>query len=116
MSWAQTRQVKLAQQELTLAKEKYRTDSVLFHQLVTSRIDFNAAKATWLQQQRNARNAEAALLSNETQLNQLEKQIADIDIQQLEQQQKLSQAVLQARQQAHAQILKWKETRNNYKM
>jgi multidrug efflux pump subunit AcrA (membrane-fusion protein) len=110
MGWSQTRQVKLAQQELTLSKEKYRTDSVLFHQQVTSRVDFNAAKTTWLQQQRNTRNAEAALISNEAQLNQLEKQIADLDIQQLEQQQKLSQAVLQARQQAHAQILKWKET------
>jgi multidrug efflux pump subunit AcrA (membrane-fusion protein) len=110
MGLAQSRQVKLAQQELALDKEKYRTDSVLFNQQVTSRIDFNTAKATWLQQQRNARNAEAALLSNEGQLNQLEKQIADLDIQQIEQQQKLSQAVLQARQQAQAQILKWKET------
>ena len=107
---AQNNQYKLALQELTLAKEKFRTDSILYTQQVTSRIDFNAAKTIWLQQQRNASAAETAVINNETQLNQLNKQITDLEIQKLEQQQKLTAAVQQARQQAQAQILKWKET------
>jgi HlyD family secretion protein len=110
LSLSLIKQQKLINQELALAREKFRTDSILFLQKVTSAIDFNAARTTWLQQQRNARNAETALINNEAQLNQLSKQIADTEIQKLEQGQKLELAVQQARQGALAQISKWKES------
>ncbi len=103
-------QQRLTAQELKLAQEKFTTDSVLFVQKVTSAIDFNQAKTIWLQQQRNARNAETTLLNNEAQLNQLNKQIADLEIQRTEQQQKLELTVMQAKDQLLAQITKWKET------
>jgi hypothetical protein len=103
------RQQKLSTQELKLAQEKFVTDSTLFVQKVTAALDFNQAKTSWLQQQRNARNTEASLLNNEAQINQLDKQIADLEMQRLEQQQKLELAVNQAKDQLHAQISKFKE-------
>lgn len=106
---AQGKQHKLVQKELTLAWEKFKTDSLLHAQGVTSRIDFNSSKSTWLQQQRNARNVETAILNSEAQLYQLNKQISDLEIQNIEQQQKLTVAVQQAKQRVQAQILKWKE-------
>ncbi len=107
---SQLSQQKLSAQELKLAQEKFTTDSVLFVQKVTSAIDFNQAKTNWLQQQRNAHNAETTLLNNEAQLNQLNKQIADLEIQRTEQHQKLELTVAQAKDQLLAQITKWKET------
>jgi multidrug efflux pump subunit AcrA (membrane-fusion protein) len=103
-------QQKLFAQELKLNREKFITDSVLFVQKVTSVLDFNQARANWLLQQRNARNAETFLLNNETQINQLNKQISDLEIQKIEQQQKLELAVKQAKEQLLAQITKWKES------
>ena len=107
---SQLSQQKLSAQELKLAQEKFTTDSVLFVQKVTSAIDFNQAKTNWLQQQRNAHNAETTLLNNEAQLNQLNKQIADLEIQRTEQRQKLELTVAQAKDQLLAQIVKWKES------
>lgn len=103
------RQQKLSSQELKLAHEKFTTDSILFVQKVTAAIDFNQAKASWLQQQRNARNAEASLLNNEAQINQIEKLISDLEMQQQEQRQKIELAVHNAKDQLLAQVSKHKE-------
>ena len=100
----------LTRQELALAKEKYRTDSVLYSQRVTASLDFNQARSVWLQQQRLARNAETSLLNNETQFNELQKQITDLEIRSLEEQQKLELTLSQAQQELQARIAKWKET------
>lgn len=97
-------------QEQALASEKYRTDSILFKQRVTATLDFNQARSVWLQQQRVARNAETALLNNETQLNELNKQIADLEIRMVEEQQKLELTLSQTQQELLARIAKWKET------
>lgn len=106
---SQSKQYKLIQRELTLAFEKFKTDSLLHVQGVTSRIDFNSAKSTWLQQQRNTRSVETSVINSEAQLYQLNKQISDLEIQNIEQKQKLTVAVQQTKQRAQAQILKWKE-------
>lgn len=103
-------QNKLSQQELELAKEKFKTDSVLFVQQVTAAMDFNQAKSTWLQQIRAARNAEMTLLNNELQLNQLAKQISDLALQRNEQQERLHLAVANARKELLANISTWKQT------
>ena len=104
------RQQILVAQELKLGYEKFVTDSILFAQKVTAALDFNQARANWLQQQRSARNTETSLLNNEIQINQLDKQIADLEIQKTEQQQKMELAVKQAKEQLLGQITKWKES------
>lgn len=103
-------QSKFSQQELELAKEKFKTDSLLFVQQVTAAMDFNQAKSTWLQQIRAARNAEMTLLNNELQLNQLAKQITDLELQRNEQQERLLMALENARKELLANISTWKQT------
>ena len=109
LKFVQSKQYKLALQELFLAKEKFKMDSLLFFQKVTSQADFNTAKSEWLQQQRNSRNVETSIIGNEVQINQLNKQITELEIQMIEQGQKLKLALQQARQNALAKITKWKE-------
>jgi multidrug resistance efflux pump len=103
------RQQKLMSQGLLIAEEKFKVDSVKFiHKVITS-IEFNAAQLVWLQQQHNARSLEIAIINNEAKLNQLKKEIVSTGIQKLEQQQKLELIVQEVRQNALAQIAKWKE-------
>ena len=103
-------QNKFSQQELELAREKFKTDSALFVQRVTAAMDFNQTKSTWLQQIRAARNAEMTLLNNELQLNQLAKQITDLELQRNEQQERLLMALENARKELLANISTWKQT------
>jgi HlyD family secretion protein len=105
----QLNQLGLARQELALAMEKYKTDSLLFSQQVTAKLDFNAAKAIWLQQQRSVRNSEVSILNSDVQINQLSRQTSELEIQMIEQAQKLKLSLQQARQEAMAKVLEWKE-------
>ncbi len=105
----QVHQLRLARQELVLAREKYNTDSLLYTQKVTAQLDFNTAKTTWFQQQRSLKTLEGTLLGNEVQINQLDKQIAEFEIQKIDQLQKLELSFQQAKQEAIANLIKWKE-------
>lgn len=73
-------------------------------------MDFNQAKTAWLQQQRAFRTIETNLISNELQVNQIQKQINDLELQKTEQQQKLELNFANATHELIAQIRKWKET------
>ena len=103
-------QQRISKQELDLALQKFNTDSILYVQKVTAAMDFNQAKTTWLQQQRAFRGIETNLISNELQVNQIQKQISDLELQKTEQQQKLELNLANATHELLAQIRKWKET------
>ena len=103
-------QLQLSKQEVALAKEKFKMDSLLYSQKVTATMDFNKEETIWLQQQRAFSNAETSLVNNEIQLNQLSKQISDLEIQKTEQKQKLAAAFSNSRKALLAHIAKWKET------
>jgi HlyD family secretion protein len=103
-------QQQLAKQELQLALQKFKTDSILFEQKVTAALDFNASKTTWLQQQRNVRNLKTGLINNELQVDQLYQQVTNLQLQKAEQEQKLTLSVTNARQELLSQLAKWKET------
>lgn len=102
-------QQQLAKQELQLALQKFKTDSILFEQKVTAALDFNTAKTTWLQQQRNVRNLETGLINNELQAGQLQQQVTNLELQKAEQAQKLTLSVANARQELLSQLARWKE-------
>ncbi len=102
-------QQQLAKQELQLALQKFKTDSILFEQKVTAALDFNTAKTAWLQQQRNVRNLETGLINNELQAGQLEQQITTLELQKEEQAQKLTLHVANTRQELLSQLARWKE-------
>lgn len=103
-------QQRISKQELDLALQKFNTDSILYVQKVTAALDFNQAKTAWLQQQRAFRSIETNVISNELQVNQIQKQINDLELQKTEQQQKLEMNLANATQELLAQIGKWKET------
>jgi len=99
----------IASQELQLAMQKFKTDSILYEQKVTAAMDFNQSKTIWLQQQRVAKAIETTRIGNELQVNQIQKQINDLNIQKVEQQQKLEVALSNATYELLGQIEKWKE-------
>lgn len=102
-------QQRISKQELDLALQKFNTDSILHVQKVTAAMDFNQAKTAWLQQQRAYRSIETNLISNELQVNQIQKQINDLELLKIEQQQKLELNFANATHELRAQIRKWKE-------
>jgi hypothetical protein len=99
----------ISSQELQLATQKFKTDSVLYVQKVTAAMDFNQSKTIWLQQQRAAKAIETTRIGNELQVNQIQKQINDLNIQKVEQQQKLEITLSNAISELLGQIEKWKE-------
>lgn len=101
--------VNFLNRNLNWPRKNLKTDSLLFVQQVTAAMDFNQAKSTWLQQIRAARNAEMTLLNNELQLNQLAKQITDLELQRNEQQERLLMALENARKELLANISTWKQ-------
>lgn len=104
------KQGKLVQEELKLSRERFRVDSTLYAQRVIASLDFNQAKSTWLQQQRNARTIESEMLGNEARRNDLSKQVAELEIRMLEDAQKLHFSLEQSRRELLTRISKWKET------
>jgi HlyD family secretion protein len=103
-------QQQIATQELQLAMEKFKTDSILYTQKVTAAMDFNQSKAVLLQQKRTTMAIETTRISNELQVNQIQKQISDLNIQKEEQSQILSLSLTNAATELYGQIEKWKET------
>jgi len=103
-------QIKILNEELGLAKNRFKTDSLLFQQKVSSAIDFNKAKSDYLVQQRNMKNSEMTLINNELQVSSLEKQIAELQAGKLENEGRLNLEVEHSQKELRAQVLKWKET------
>ncbi|MBS1775010.1 MAG: HlyD family efflux transporter periplasmic adaptor subunit [Bacteroidetes bacterium] len=103
-------QLKIIHEEVALAKSRFKTDSILFHQKVTSANDFSKAKTDYLVQQRNVKNSEMALINNEVQIGSLEKQITELRASKLENEGKLNLEAEQARKELISQILKWEDT------
>jgi HlyD family secretion protein len=104
-----TKQYLLAGQELALAHERFKTDSILYKKEVLTPLDFTNAKTTWVQQQRLAQNAHSALVTHEIQMNELTKQLADTEIKKREEKNRLEQEVINTREVLLAQIKSWKE-------
>ncbi|HEY0740632.1 MAG TPA: hypothetical protein VGD40_04185 [Chryseosolibacter sp.] len=77
-------QHRLATRELRLAHERFGRDSILAVQKVLSAQDFETAETQYLQQIRNYKDSETALINNEIQINQLGKQVNDLVVQQAE--------------------------------
>ncbi len=102
-------QLKIMREELDLAKTRFKTDSSLYQQKVTSAIDFNKAKTDFLVQQRNLKNEEMTIINNELQVSSLEKQITELQGSKSESSEKLTLEVEHSKKELRAQILKWKE-------
>jgi hypothetical protein len=102
-------QEQLAKAELHLAREKFRADSVLHIQKVTAVLDFNQSKGVLLQQIKLQQSANMAVINSELQLNQLSKQISDLQQQQMEHEQRLVRTLNSARHELLSRIEQWEE-------
>lgn len=103
------KQQALTQQELKLAYDRFKTDSILHKQAVLTALDFTNAKTTWVQQQRLAQNANSAMVSNEIQMNELRKQVAETEIKKREEKNRLEQEVISTHEVLLGQVKSWKE-------
>lgn len=103
-------QLKITHEENLLAKAKFKTDSILYHQKVTSSLDINKAKSEFLGQQRSTKNSEMLVINNELQISALEKQISELQANRFENQNKLVLDMTHAKNELAAQILKWRDT------
>jgi multidrug efflux pump subunit AcrA (membrane-fusion protein) len=105
----QTAQLKLLKKELSLSKEKFLTDSLLYLQKVIARLDFNDSQTMFLQQQRTLKTAERSILDNKLLINQLDKQIEDL---QTDERNKGTQLITEASNRLNelkAEIKRWKQ-------
>ena len=74
------KQLSLMKQETALNYQQYKADSLLLTQKVLAQLDFNKAKSAYLQQQRSLNSTEASILTNQVQVDGLEKQITEFEI------------------------------------
>lgn len=102
-------QLALMQQETALSHEQFKTDSLLFVQKVIAPADFNKAKGSFLVQQRALRNTEASIISNQLQIDALEKQLTELEIAASDKQAQLLTSSANSLTELNAQITKWKE-------
>lgn len=103
------RQKELAKEEEKLAHERYYMDSVLYARKINAPVEFNSSQADWIEQQRNYVNAEASLVNNEIQLNEISKQIGDLGIRKVDFLQKLTLNAGASKKMLLANIFRWKE-------
>lgn len=103
-------QLKIKRDELFLAKNRFRIDSVLYQQKVNTSVDFSKAKAEFLSQQREERSLEIALINTDIQIDALEKQITELGASKLASNEQINLELKQSKRELQAQILKWKES------
>jgi multidrug resistance efflux pump len=109
ISLNQSAQLKLLKDEMTLSREKYLSDSLLYMQQVIARLDFNTSRTTFLQQQRAYKTSERVLLDTKLQSDQLEKQIEDLQIDESKKEIDLITQASNRLNELKAEIKKWKE-------
>ena len=102
-------QYQLLQRELSLMKEKFTADSLLYAQAVIARLDFNASLSSYLAQQRSFKNAEVTMINNRIQIGQMRKQISELQAQRREKINQLTVNYENSENELRSQIKKWKE-------
>ena len=105
-----TAQFQLMQKETGLAHARFKRDSILYKNNVIAQLQYEEAQALYLQQERSFENAKASITSNEIQINLLEKQAMELEVQKVDQKNKLRQGVDNTERDLLAKIAKWKET------
>jgi multidrug resistance efflux pump len=103
-------QIDLARKEVSLSGNQFGRDSTLFKQGVLSAQDFNKSETAHLNQLRTFRTVESALVSNQIQINTIEKQLTDLEAEAINNSSRLLLNVEQTRRELLTQINKWKES------
>lgn len=105
-----TMQYHLMQKEMKIAHDRFKRDSILYKNNVIAQQQYEEALSLYLQQQRSFESANASVTNNEIQINLLEKQAMELELQKVDQENKLRQGVNNSARDLLAKIAKWKET------
>jgi len=103
------KQLVLLKRELSLNKQNFHTDSTLFAERITTKLDRNRAESVVLQAKRSYESAKSNLINNKIQINQLNGQITDLTSKKLEQERILEEAIIQSFNQLESQLENWKQ-------
>ncbi|MCA6366406.1 MAG: HlyD family efflux transporter periplasmic adaptor subunit [Cytophagales bacterium] len=103
------KQLSLMKQEGLLSERQFKTDSLLLTQQVMAILDFNKTKSAYLSQQRSVKNMEASIISNQLQVDGLEKQVTELEISLSKEHDQLQTNFDNAVKELSAQIKGWKE-------
>ncbi|MDX2303681.1 MAG: HlyD family efflux transporter periplasmic adaptor subunit [Microscillaceae bacterium] len=90
------------------SQKSYLVDSLLYAQKVKTPIELYQARNEYLRQLQNLKNSETGLLNHDEQLQEIETRIGELDMQILEQSDKLDLAIEQAYRNLQTQIILWK--------
>lgn len=109
MAQNQEQQLVIYGSEILLAKQKFMADSMLHAQKVTAPFEFAEQKATYMRELRAFKNAEAALLNNRLQDDQLQGQIVQLESTEFEEEMRLKTALKGSHHELTEQINRWKQ-------
>jgi multidrug efflux pump subunit AcrA (membrane-fusion protein) len=102
-------QLGLMKEETVLSHQQFKADSLLLSQKVIAPLDFNKTKGSYLIQQRSLKNTEASIISNELQIDALEKQLTELEIDKNTKEGQLQTNYSNSLNELAAQLKKWKE-------
>jgi hypothetical protein len=102
-------QNEISKKEIQLALERFKTDSLLYYNKVLTPLEYNLSKSNWLQNLKNAKNSETAVLSNQITINEIEQQIQSISIEKNEKERYLKQELYNSKEKLKGEIVSWKE-------
>ena len=96
-------------QEFRVFSNKYTADSTLAKQQLIAPLDFDKTKTSLLQQQRSLKNADASIINNDIQINQLRSRIGELNLTFREQERGFILATQNTFQTLRSQVNIWKQ-------
>ncbi len=102
-------QLGLMKEETVLSHQQFKPDSLLLSQKVIAQLDFNKTKGNYLIQKRSLKNTEASVISNQLQIDALEKQLTELEIDKNTKEGQLQTNYTNSLNELAAQLKKWKE-------
>ncbi|MBY0435899.1 MAG: HlyD family secretion protein, partial [Cyclobacteriaceae bacterium] len=103
------KQLTLMKKEGVLTHRQYQADSLLLAQRVIAPLDFNKSESAYLLQQRGIKSMEASVISNQLQIDALEKQVTELDISRQKEEIQLQTSTDHAIKELTARLKGWKE-------
>lgn len=102
-------QLNLVRQESIIIYQQFKIDSLLFEQNVIALLDFNKTKSVYLVQQRNLKAIEMSIVSNQLQIEGLERQVTELNVSKAKEEGQLQNNVLSAISELSTRLRNWRE-------
>lgn len=103
-------QERIKQKELGYAKKQFARDSALFEEGINCEMEYEKASVRYLQEKSSYENLKASMINTRMQINQLEKQILDLELQHQQENTRYINQISEAFLNLKSQLKKWKQT------